>query len=78
MSALKHLNLCPRDTVSLRRYHSESLWRIWGGFLRGLSGVLACNESALSTDGIFANKDFVEYVEQVQAESGTSSNVIHA
>ena len=51
MSALKHLNLCPRDTVSLRRYHSESLWRIWGRFLRGLSGVLSCNESALSTDG---------------------------
>jgi hypothetical protein len=78
MSVLKHLNLCSEEYyLTLHRYRSESLWQIWGLFLRGFFGALQ-GECPLYGPNFLSTKDFVEYVEPVQAERGPSSNVVQA
>jgi hypothetical protein len=72
---LKYLNLCSEEYYLTRHgYLSESLWRIWEGDLkRIIASPLLKREWASLRSEFMSHRDFLEYVEGVQAESQAAS-----
>lgn len=75
LCVLKYLNLCSEEYYLTRHgYLSESLWRIWEGDLKRIiaSPLLKREWTSLRSE-FMSHRDFLEYVEGVQAESQAAS-----
>jgi hypothetical protein len=71
LCVLKYLNLCSEEYYLTRHgYLSESLWRIWEGDLkRIIASPLLKRELPSLRPEFLSHKDFLDYVERVQAET---------
>jgi len=79
LCVLKYLNLCSEEYYLTRHgYLAESLWRTWEGDLKRIIGSPLLQREWPSLRAEFlSHKNFLEYVERVQAEYKTS-NAAHA
>ena len=79
LCVLKYLNLRSEEYYLTRHgYLAESLWRIWEGDLKRIIGSPLLQREWPSLRAEFlSHKNFLEYVERVQAEYKTS-NAAHA
>jgi len=70
LCVLKYLNLCSEEYFLTRNgYLAESLWQIWEGDLKRLiASPLVQREWLLLRTEFLSHRDFLEYVESVQAE----------
>jgi hypothetical protein len=75
LAVLKYLNLCSEEYYLTRHgYLSVSLWRIWEGDLkRILSSPLLRREWPSLRTEFLSHRDFLDYVERVQAECQIAS-----
>jgi hypothetical protein len=70
LCVLKYLNLCSEEYYLIQHHYlSQSLWRIWESDLKRILGspLLQREWPALRTEFV-SHRDFLSYVENVQAE----------